>query len=92
MTRNQNRRVEIACPVRSAEIRDMMTDYLNRILADNTKAWRLLSDGTYLDVTAADGEPECNVQSYYMEHPIQLAPSIRPRQGLKGRLLKGWRK
>ena len=92
MTRNQNRRVEIACPVRSAEIRDMLTDYLNRILADNTKAWRLLSDGTYLDVTAADGEPECNVQSYYMEHPIQLAPSIRPRQGLKGRLLKGWRK
>ena len=92
MTRNQNRRVEIACPVKSAEIREMLIDYLDRSLADNTKAWKLQSDGSYLDVTAAGDDPERSVQAYYMEHPVRLAPSVRPRQGLKERLMKGWRR
>lgn len=45
MTRNQERRVEVACPVESQEIRDFLADYLRRILTDNVKARRLLPDG-----------------------------------------------
>lgn len=41
MTRNQERRVEVACPVESPELRDFLWDYLERILADNVKARRL---------------------------------------------------
>ena len=48
MTRNQERRVEVACPVESPELRDFLWDYLERILADNVKARRLLPDGSYV--------------------------------------------
>ena len=37
MTRNQERRVEIACPVESQEARDFLSDYLARLLGDNVK-------------------------------------------------------
>ena len=47
MTRNQDRRVEVGAPVRSPELRAFLEDYLNRLLADNTRAWRQHNDGTY---------------------------------------------
>ena len=71
MTRNQERRVEVACPVEDAELRDFLADYLDRILADNVKARRLLPDGSYVpagDQTA----PPLSVQQYYLEHPPRL--------------------
>ena len=74
MTRNQIRRVEVACPVQSAEIRGMLSDYLERLLADNTKAWKLQSDGSYLEASPGGGEP-LSVQSYYMDNPLQMQPS-----------------
>lgn len=42
MTRNQERRVEIACPVESREVQDFLSDYLARLLGDNVKARRML--------------------------------------------------
>ena len=71
MTRNQERRVEIACPVESQEIKDFLSDYLARILGDNVKARRLQPDGRFLRV-AADGAAPVSVQRYYLEHPPEF--------------------
>ena len=79
MTRNQDRRVEIACPVESREIRDFLSDYLTRILGDNVKAWRLQPDGRCLKAEA-DGAPPVSVQQYYLDHlpEFQAAEEEKP--------------
>lgn len=86
MTRNQIRRVEVACPVQSAEIRQMLSEYLDRLLSDNTKAWKLQSDGTYLECTPGEEEP-LTVQGYYLDHPLLLTPSATPKKTFRDRLL-----
>ena len=90
MTRNQIHRVEVACPVRSPEIKEMLLDFLNRLMADNTKAWRLQSDGSYLDVPPT--EEVMDTQGYYLNHPLQLRHSTQTRPTLKNRLKRLWSK
>ena len=71
MTRNQERRVEIACPVESGELKTFLSDYLERLIQDRVKGRRLLSDGTFtrdMGDTAADN----SVQQYYLDNPPQL--------------------
>ena len=88
MTRNQTRRVEVACPVSSPELKDMLSAYLERILQDNTKAWRLQSDGNYLRAQPGEAEP-LSVQSYYLDHPLQLQASAAVRKTF-GQRMRGW--
>ena len=47
MTRNLNRRVEIACPVRDIQLRDQLKWILDSQLRDTAKASLMLPDGTY---------------------------------------------
>lgn len=47
MTRNLNRRVEIACPICDDEIREQLQWILSAQLQDTAKASFMLSDGTY---------------------------------------------
>ena len=68
MTRNQERRVEIACPVESQEVRDFLSDYLARLLGDNVKARRLQPDGRFVKVEDP-GAGAVSVQQYYLSHP-----------------------
>ena len=91
MTRNQDRRVEVACPVRSAEIRAVLVDYLDRCLKDNTKAWKLQADGNYQDVQKAEGEEARAVQFWYLDHPLQLKESAPVKKTLRSRLRGLWR-
>ena len=80
MTRNQERRVEIACPVESREIRDFLSDYLVRILGDNVKARRLQADGCFAKVPA-DGAVPVSVQQYYLNHPpVFQSTESKPRR------------
>jgi len=87
MTRNQLRRVEVGCPVQSAEIRQMLSEYLDRLLADNTKAWKLQSDGTYLECAPGENEP-MSIQAHYMNHPPKFAPSAVQKKTFRDRLLE----
>ena len=48
MTRNTERRVEIACPVLDSDIRQRIFNMLETMLRDNTKAWEQFADGRYL--------------------------------------------
>ena len=79
MTRNQERRVEIACPVESQEIRDFLSDYLARLLGDNVKARRLQPDGRFVRVEA-NGAAPVSVQQYYLDHlpEFQASQAKRP--------------
>lgn len=86
MTRNQLRRVEVACPVQSVEIRDMLSDYLERLMSDNTKAWKLLSDGTYRECVPGEDAPG-NTQEHYMTHPLKMTPSVAVKKTFRDRLL-----
>lgn len=90
MTRNQTRRVEIACPVSSCELKNVIHDYLERILADNQKARRLRSDGNYVP-SAAEGDP-LDLQKWYMENPLELTATVVPKKGLKNRFFGMFRK
>ncbi len=91
MTRNQDRRVEVGGPVRSPELKTFLEEYLNLLLADNTRAWRHQTDGTYTRLTPGDAQP-IDVQAWYLEHPIEFAKSQAPRENLKDRFRRLWRR
>jgi len=74
MTRNQERRVEVACPINSPEIKKALCDYLACALRDNLKARRMTPGGDYVRVQP-DGNEPLSVQKYCMEHPLSLAPT-----------------
>lgn len=55
MTRNTERRVEIACPIRNKKIREQIHGYVDLYLSDNVKARVMGPNGRYKKVRA-DGE------------------------------------
>ncbi|MBQ8407161.1 MAG: polyphosphate kinase 1 [Clostridia bacterium] len=65
MTRNTDKRVEIATPVLDREIADKICGILDVIFADNVKAKRLLPDGSYERVVTST-EP-CNSQEEFLK-------------------------
>ena len=65
MPRNLYNRVELVTPVVDPRIRDQLLDILDRCLADNTNAWVLEGDGTWIR-RRPDGAPH-NVQRELMD-------------------------
>ena len=55
MTRNTEKRVEVACPVYDVEIRKRLFHQLHVMLSDNVKARAMTSDGTYVKKPVEDG-------------------------------------
>lgn len=88
MTRNQTRRVEIACPVESPELKDWLSHYLEILLADTVKARRLLPSGEYIPVQPVDA-PALSSQQYLMENPPKLQPTVKARRPLTA-ILRRW--
>ena len=74
MTRNQTRRVEIACPVESKEIYNWLSSYLEILLKDNVKARFLLSSGDYINIEPA-GETPFSSQQYFIDNPPEFQPT-----------------
>jgi len=79
MTRNQERRVEIACPVESPEVQAFLLAYLDRQLHDTVKGRRLQPSGDYIRVEGADAEP-LSSQQYDMDHLPQLQATREPQK------------
>ena len=65
MTRNLNRRVEIACPVLDLDLQKKLDWILQTQLEDNVKARQLLPDGTYLP--KENHLPPCCSQEVFQE-------------------------
>jgi len=67
MLRNLDRRVELVAPIENTQLkRHLKDDILDVYLRDNTKARRLLPDGTYERVRPLEGEEQMDAQSYLM--------------------------
>jgi len=65
MQRNLDRRVELATPVDDENIkRHLIDDVIGAYLRDNAKARRLLADGTYERIQAAEGEARFDSQEH----------------------------
>lgn len=74
MTRNTERRVEVAVPILDRKIRDRLLDMFNTMLLDNVKARIQLSDGTYLK-RKSDNE-QLDSQLYFYQQAYQRAKDI----------------
>ena len=65
MTRNTDKRVEIAAPVLDSRIADRIVGILQTMLADNIKARKLCADGEYRKVETL-GDP-LDAQAYFLK-------------------------
>jgi len=71
MARNLDRRVELLIPVEDEFCRRRLLEVLDYYFQDNLKAKRLQSDGRYLAVTRAAGEPEFHCQKELFKLAVQ---------------------
>ena len=80
MTRNLNRRVEIACPIYDPEVKEQLMWILHTQLEDNIKASSLLPDGSY--VRKVNSLAPCNSQDVFMKTSIHKAfvPPAEPKR------------
>ncbi|HLR91741.1 MAG TPA: polyphosphate kinase 1 [Atopostipes sp.] len=62
MTRNMEKRVEIAFPVLDKRIKEEVLDTLQLFFSDNTKAWVLNEDEIYHKLSPQNGEKPISVQ------------------------------
>ena len=84
MTRNLNRRVEIACPVRDARLRGQLQWILESHLRDTAKASLLLPDGSYCRKHSA---VPFDSQNYFMQQSPHIpAPAVKAPPKLLQRL------
>lgn len=72
MTRNTERRVEIACPITEAPVRQKIHKILDACLRDTLKARIMGPDGTY---TRRVPEPRFDCQQYLLEEALREAPA-----------------
>ena len=91
MTRNTEKRVEVACPVYDETIRKQLTHMLKIMLADNVKARELKSDGKYY--MKEKGTSKVNFQEYFMREAITVRhPEGRTKQSFVDKIRKIFRR
>ena len=85
MTRNTERRVEVACPVLSPEVRKKIFHIIDVLTSDNVKARQLGPDGEWH--ARKVGSAPCCSQEVFQEEAIQEEQSIpeRPAKPKKGK-------
>ena len=93
MTRNTEKRVEVAAPVLDLDVKRQVNGYLEVMLADNVKARVLQKDGTYRKKPIT--EKRVNSQEHFMKSAVLEARNKKPapkKQGLRERFAKIFRK
>ena len=91
MTRNTEKRVEVACPVYDETIRKQLTHMLKIMLADNVKARELKSDDKYY--MKEKGTSKVNSQEYFMREAITVRhPEGRTKQSFVDKIRKIFRR
>lgn len=68
MTRNTEKRVEVACPIMDLDVKERLNHLLKVMLADNVKARSLQSDGTYIMKPKTEKEISC--QEVFMKEAM----------------------
>jgi len=77
MTRNTERRVEIACPILDRDIRKRIHEYMDVCLADNVKARQLMSNGRYHKIAVSPEDELISSQNVLMETAVGSAYEIK---------------
>ena len=67
MLRNMFHRVETCFPIKHKKIRDRIMEDMHLYLADNTHAWLLQGDGTYVPCQIPEGEEPVDAQAILLE-------------------------
>ena len=94
MTRNTEKRVEVACPVYDEEIRKRLFHQLHVMLSDNVKARAMTSNGTYVKKPVEDGVSLVNAQETFMreasqaKRPAAAAVPKKKKEGFLTTVLK----
>ena len=73
MTRNTERRVEVAAPVLDSALADKTAQMFDTMLRDNVKAREQGSDGRYRHVQRGEGTAALNAQLYFYEQAYKAA-------------------
>ena len=98
MTRNTQRRVEIACPILDPDLKDRVLWMMDIMSKDDTNAWDLYSDGRYVLRESIDPDSPLNSQEFFTNEAKSRAASISEenktikysakKQSFFGRLIK----
>lgn len=78
MTRNTERRVEVACPIYDEIVKEKIHHILNICLSDNIRARELLSNGSYCQIVNDQAPLDC--QKQLMQDAIEDSRSLRSKQ------------
>lgn len=81
MTRNTEKRVEVACPIYDSSIKDRIIHDLDIMWQDNVKARVLQSDGTYNYIMPP--QPPVEFQQTMMDEAINYATKIKLQEEQK---------
>ena len=76
MTRNTVRRVEVAAPINSPDIKNSILDIFDVMMKDNCRAWIEQPDGTYSRISPAEGEAPFAAQDRFIEMAREKASAI----------------
>ncbi len=90
MTRNMDRRVEVACPVLSKAAREKIHRIMEVQDRDDVKARQLCADGTYRPVPG--GSVPIEAQQVLMDDAVARAPIGEGHRSLLDRLRSHWRR
>lgn len=91
MTRNTEKRVEVACPVYDDRLKAQLAHMMQVMLADNVKARALQKDGTY--VKKEKGTAKVCSQEYFMKEAITAKrPEKQEKPSFGARLRRFFRK
>jgi polyphosphate kinase len=67
MTRNTERRMEVAIPILDAELKKILYRYVQSYMDDNVKGRRLISDGTYQKITPKKDQDKLSIQQRLLD-------------------------
>ncbi len=81
MTRNTERRVEVACPVFDREAKEKIHRILDACLADNTKSRILGSDSCYRMVPVSEDGKRVDCQQKLMQDAVRAAAERKQKTG-----------
>lgn len=76
MTRNTEKRVEVAVPVLDIKVKAKINHMLHVMLSDNVKARRMTSDGTYQKIQHTEQEAT-NSQEIFMEEALRASEKVK---------------
>ena len=86
MTRNTERRIEVACPVLDGQIKNRILSILKMQLSGNVKAWVLGPDGEYTQ-KVYDGK-QISCQEFFMKKAKNTSPEQRERTRAPGAMYR----